>query len=67
MCLSAIIWANIKEVYYGCQKEDAEEIGFRDNAIYEYLKNRNSEILSLKQMDRNECLKAFKEYNGIIY
>ena len=23
MCLSAIIWANIKEVYYGCTKEDA--------------------------------------------
>ncbi len=70
MCLSAIIWANIKEVYYGCKKEDAEEIGFRDNAIYEYLKDRNSKILSLKQIDRNECLKAFKEYkenNGIIY
>ena len=27
MYLSAIIWANIKEVYYGCTKEDAGEIG----------------------------------------
>ena len=23
MCLSAIIWANIKQVYYGCTKKDA--------------------------------------------
>ena len=27
MCLSAIIWANIKKVYYGNMKEDAENIG----------------------------------------
>ena len=27
MCLSAIIWANIKTVYYGCTKEDAGSIG----------------------------------------
>ena len=26
MCLSAIIWSNIKEVYYGCTKEDAGNI-----------------------------------------
>ena len=29
MCLSAIIWANIKQVYYGCKKEDA---GKKDEA-----------------------------------
>ena len=38
MCLSAIIWANIKEVYYGCTKEDAVEIGFRDDMIYDFIK-----------------------------
>ena len=37
MCLSAIIWANIKQVYYACTKEDAGEIGFRDDIIYDYL------------------------------
>ena len=30
MCMSAIIWANIKLVYYGNTKEDAASIGFRD-------------------------------------
>ena len=33
MCLSAIIWANIKTVYYGCTKVDAGSIGFRDDCI----------------------------------
>lgn len=71
MCLSAIIWANIKEVYYGAELKDAEEIGFRDDFIYRYIKNDNvGEILNLSRLDREECLKLFKEYkenNKTIY
>ena len=33
MCLGAIIWSNIKKVYYGCTAKDADEIGFRDDFI----------------------------------
>ena len=70
MCLSAIIWANIKNVYYGCTKKDAGEIGFRDDMIYEYLKGKNKELINLEEIDREECLKSFEKYkenNGIIY
>lgn len=70
MCLSAIIWSNIKEIYYGCTKEDAGNIGFRDDLIYDYLKGNNKELLKLKQMDRDECMKVFEQYksqNGVIY
>ena len=70
MCLSAIIWANIKEVYYGCTKEDAGEIGFRDDMIYDYLKGNKSNLIDLKKIDRDECLKVFEKYkdtDGIIY
>ncbi len=70
MCLSAIIWANIKEVYYGCTKEDAGEIGFRDDMIYDYLKGNNFNLIDLKKMDREECLEVFKKYKeigGVIY
>lgn len=70
MCLSAIIWANIKEVYYGCTKEDAGKIGFRDDIIYDYLKGKNKELIKLKQMNREECIKVFEKYkknDGIIY
>ena len=44
MCLSAIIWANIKEVYFGCTKKDAANIGFRDDEIYEFIKGNNDMI-----------------------
>ena len=66
MCLSATIWANIKVVYYGNTKEDAAEIGFRDEFIYEYIKNgnRNADVLALESMDREETIKAFEEYKA---
>ena len=64
MCLSAIIWANIKDVYYGTDLSDAEKIGFRDDFIYEYLKGNNKEILSIKQMDHDKCLELFNEYSS---
>ena len=66
MCLSAIIWANIEKVYYGNTKEDAAEIGFRDEFIYEYIKNGNSnaDVLALESMDREETIKAFEEYKA---
>ena len=62
MCLSAIIWSNIKEIYYACTKKDAAEIGFRDDMIYEYLKGNNKDLLSLKQINRDECINMFEEY-----
>lgn len=70
MCLSAIIWANIKKVYYGCTKKDAGNIGFRDDMIYDYLKRKNEDLIELKELDRDECIKTFEKYskeNGIIY
>lgn len=70
MCLSAIIWANIKKVYFGCTKHDADEIGFRDDVIYQYLKGERNDLIDLQEMDREECLKTFEEYkkrNGTIY
>ena len=68
MCLSAIIWSNIKKVYYGNTKEDAKDIGFRDDFIYEYIDklSNNSEdkkVLNLKELNREEALEVFKKYN----
>lgn len=70
MCLSAIIWANIKDVYYGCTKEDAGNIGFRDDIIYDYLKGKNNDLIKLNHLDRDECLETFEKYknkDGVIY
>ena len=70
MCLSAIIWANIKEVYYGTNLSDADKIGFRDDFIYDYLKDNNEDVLKLTNVSHRECLELFKEYEskkGTIY
>ena len=67
MCLSAIIWSNIKKVYYGNTKEDAEDIGFRDEFIYEYLEKiaddkEDRKVLKLKSLNREEAIEVFKRY-----
>ena len=64
MCLSAIIWSNIKKVYYANTKEDAEEIGFRDDYIYDFIKSnmKDKSILELNEMNRDEAIKVFERY-----
>lgn len=67
MCLGAIIWANIKKVYYGNTKEDAANIGFRDEHIYEYIKNltdknKDNGTLKLECIDREETIETFNEF-----
>ena len=61
MCLSAIMWANIKKVYYGTTLKDAENIGFRDEAIYNCIKG-NSKVLEFINIDHDKCFKLFNEY-----
>lgn len=63
MCLSAIIWSNIKNVYYGNTKEDAASIGFRDDEIYNFIKNMdNNPLLKLECIDREETIKTFRDF-----
>ena len=67
MCLSAIIWSNIKKVYYGNTKEDAANIGFRDDYIYNYIKSltdntNDNSVLKLECIDREETIETFKEF-----
>ena len=67
MCLSAIIWANIKKAYYGNSKEDAAEIGFRDDFIYQYLERladggEDEQTLQLVRMDGEHTIKCFESF-----
>ena len=64
MCLSAIIWSNMKHVYYGNTKEDAANIGFRDDFIYNYISQlaeniQDKNVLELNELDREETIKTF--------
>ena len=67
MCLSAILWANIETVYYGNTKEDAADIGFRDDFIYDFIDKLSEnkidhKVLELKEMNREETIKTFQEF-----
>ncbi len=58
MCLGAIMWANIKTVYYGATAQDTGNIGFRDDFMYEWLNNKNEDFLRLIELDRKECIEV---------
>ncbi len=60
MCLGAIMWANIKTVYYGATAQDTGNIGFRDDFMYQWLNNKNEDFLRLIEMDRKECVEVQK-------
>ena len=68
MCLSAIIWSNIKKVYYGNTKEDAANIGYRDDYIYNYIKNltdnntNDNSVLKLECIDSEETIEPFNQF-----
>lgn len=64
MCLGAILWANIKTVYYGCNRMDTDSIGFRDDIFYEYLHGK-TELLKMSELSRTECLQLFKQYQTL--
>ena len=66
MCLAAILWANIKKVYYGCTIADNAEIGFRDEKFDQMFGGRlNLPADFLEQRDRDLCLELFDEYAGM--
>ncbi len=62
MCLGAVLWANIRNVYYGCDRKDAEDIGFRDRVFY---KAADGGAYRLIPLGRQACLEVFREYRDM--
>lgn len=60
MCLSAIYWAKIKNIYYSNTRNDAKKIGFDDEFIYDELKKNINEInLNIKRVTSDKSLESF--------
>ncbi len=67
MCLSAIIWSNIKEIYFGTDRKEVADIGFRDDMIYNYLENKEKDILEIHHIENKRCQELLKSYNHELY
>jgi guanine deaminase len=63
MCYSAAHWAKIRKLYYGATRQDAADIGFDDEYLYQVLANeRINEWMEEEQMGRDNCLEVFEKY-----
>ena len=61
MCLSAIYWARVDNIYYANTRNDAKKINFDDSLIYSEISKKNEDRkIPIKQMLRDEALKAFE-------
>ena len=60
MCLSAIYWSHIDNIYYANTRDDAKKINFDDSMIYsEFSKRIEDRKIPIKQMLREKALEAF--------
>lgn len=65
MCMSAIYWARIDRVYFGCSLEDTTKIGFDDAFQYEDFKlpwEQRRSISVVPNFERETCLKSYQAW-----
>ncbi len=64
MCLSAIYWSHINNIFYANTRDDAKKINFDDSFIYsEFSKKIEDRKIPIKQILRDEAIKAFELWN----
>ena len=60
MCLNAIKWSNVTEIYYAATRDDADAIGFRDRVFYD------ENVVTLHHVDLKEARSVMdKWYNSV--
>jgi tRNA(Arg) A34 adenosine deaminase TadA len=63
MCLSAIYWARIPQIYYGNTRADAAAIGFDDDFIYQQVPLApEARTVKMERLLRDEAQIAFQEW-----
>jgi tRNA(Arg) A34 adenosine deaminase TadA len=63
MCLSAIYWARIDKIYYGNTRNDAKEIGFDDDFIYDEInKDLEHRKIPIVQVNRAQAQISFRKW-----
>jgi tRNA(Arg) A34 adenosine deaminase TadA len=63
MCLAAIYWARPNRVFYANTKEDAANIDFDDQFIYEEIeKSPNQRSIPMYRVMGEQAIKAFEKW-----
>lgn len=63
MCLGAIYWASLRQVYFANTKQDAAAAGFDDQFIYDEIAvPLNQRSIPMRQMLQQEAQVAFQEW-----
>lgn len=66
MCLGAIYWAHLSQIYYANSASDASAIGFDDSFIYHELAQPHAQRkIPMVQVMRDEALAAFEAWNSL--
>ena len=61
MCLGAIYWARLAEVYFACNRFDAASVNFDDSFIYdEILLSPSARHIPMQHMPHPDALQPFK-------
>lgn len=61
MCLGAIYWARIPELFYANTQQDAKDIDFDDSFIYEEMaKKPEDRALKMVKVDNTGAIEAFR-------
>ncbi|KQL45778.1 CMP deaminase [Brevibacillus choshinensis] len=64
MCVGAIMWAGIKEVYYCSTNDDAHEHGFSDKHLRDYLSGKDKSALNMIKVEkRADCDHLFTHFH----
>jgi len=74
MCLAAILWANVSELYFAATRKDASSIGFQDGALHDLfrIKPRTKWPLPTNPQwpswrARNEAVAMMRNWKGETY
>ncbi|WP_059170256.1 nucleoside deaminase [Bacillus sp. FJAT-27445] len=66
MCVSAIIWSGIKDVYYCNTSEDADKHGFSDMHLRKYLTGEDKSVLNMVKVEqREDCDELFEFFHKL--
>jgi guanine deaminase len=64
MCLGAIYWSRPERVFYSCTRQDAAEVGFDDEFIYDQVELHPAERrIPMTQLMQDEGRRAFEAWS----